>query len=1085
MSPRIKRHFSLNGTLHHLLLKGILRLILGLYIMAYQTELTQAETALGNSNPTLAYNLDHYKDWAPVMQFLDIAKSMRPWVGVKDKWGDATYDELKEGGHLDENGWVTEIPESLNFITTLWQWSNRSDLGLAEDVRGIYVLEYEGTGEIVMKGDARILSSEPGKIVFENMNGENLYLQLHSTDPEGTGDYVRNISIVAEKNLPLYETGAVYNPAWLELIEDARELRFMGWGETNGATISSWSERSSPEGLFWGAGVPVEYMVKLANEVGADPWFTMPHTADADYIRNFAIYVRDNLDPELTAKVEYSNEAWNWAFDQTDWLHAKAEEEWGVEGGHNDYYVKKSVETALIWEEVFGEEADARLVNVLGAHINDPWLTGRLLEAKVWKENEPDSYVAPSSIFEELAVTTYFGNFTVSDETLRSELIAAIQDPDVDATAYLAEKLMDPDYRGSIPQIADVLAQNAALAEEYGLKLSAYEGGQHVHHSFAINGLTNEDISALQDFMIDFVRSEEMGQLYRELWDVWAEHGDGPFMQHGDVGTPNKWGSWSLYAGLEDTTPRSEAIEELNSATVPWWTDDVDTTTYQQGVISDGTEAADMLVGTGKTDYLLGMDGDDILVGGEGNDGLNGGGGVDRAVFSGAFDDYIIRAEGDGYRVDGPDGSDFLINVEELAFENNQVVTLSELVDGGDGTLILSLLNELQPIINEDDEIVGGPIKSGLGYEYVDINTLIGPNDGLVIKTIWSTSKVAKAMELDPSNAAPSYIAYSQGTHEFSDLVQTLEASLTGTEQTNLGVYNAAIVTQATKLVLTDGNDSFFGGNLSDSVLGGHGNDTMLGGLGDDMLYGNEGNDHLIGHAGNDKLYGNGGNDHIDAGKGRDTIDAGSGNDKIYAGEDDDIIFGRSGSDFISGGHGNDTLFGENGDDTLFGNEGDDRISAGAGNDKIFGGAGNDHIDGNFGNNEIYGGAGNDKIYAGRDNDILYGEGDDDILHGQAGNDQLFGGFGHDVLVGGLGDDILIGGDGKDRFAFAFGDGDDRISDFTSEDTLDLKAFFSEGQTLEDASSMEDGHLVLSNGEDRVVLLGLDTEDLSWMSIDI
>ncbi|MEE4135730.1 MAG: hypothetical protein V2I32_06615, partial [Desulforhopalus sp.] len=339
MSSTIKHHLSLNGTLQHSLLKGILRLILGLYIMAYQTELTQADTVTGNNSPTLAYNLSGYSDWAPVMQFLDVAKSMRPWYGdMEDGSASFRYEAMKEGGYLDENGWLKEIPEGVSNVATIWQWNGR-DKAFAEDVRGVYVMEYEGTGEVAMTGDARIISSEPGRIVFENMSGSNVFMRIYSTDPEGTGDYIRDVTVVAEKNLPLYEAGAVYNPAWLELIEDARELRFIGWMPTTNATISSWDERSSPEGMFWHGGVPVEYMVKLANEVGADPWFTIPHTADEDYIRNFAIYVRDNLDPGLKAKVEYSNETWNWAFQQTHWLHAKAEEEWGVKGGQNEYYV--------------------------------------------------------------------------------------------------------------------------------------------------------------------------------------------------------------------------------------------------------------------------------------------------------------------------------------------------------------------------------------------------------------------------------------------------------------------------------------------------------------------------------------------------------------------------------------------------------------------------------------------------------------------------------------------------------------------------------------------------------------------------
>lgn len=1120
MSLTIKRHLSLKCTLQNLLLKGILRLILGLSILAYQTELAQAETAQGNSTPTLAFGLDTYTHYAPVMQFLDIAKSMRAWEGNMGQPTRMQIDALEEGGYVDENGWIKEFPDGISSVSTMWQWGNRSDLGLAEDVRGVYVLEYEGTGEVTVSGDARIISNEPGRIVFENMEGKNLFMGLRSTDPEGTGDYVRDITIVAEKNLALYEAGGVYNPAWLELIEDARELRFLGWNGTNNSTLTSWDERAVPEGLFGSRGVPIEYQVQLANEVGADPWFTIPHLADEEYIRNFATYVRDNLDPGLKAKVEYSNEAWNWAFDQTEWLHNQAEAEWGVKGAQNEYYVKKAVETALIWEDVFGSEADARLVNVLATQTVNPWLTERMLEAKTWKANEPDTFVDPATVFEELAVTTYFGNATVGDVTMRTELLAAIKDPEVDAMAYLAEKLMDPDYKSSIPQIADALAANAALAAEYGLKLSAYEGGQHVHHSFAVRGLSNDDITALQSFMVDFVRSEEMGELYRELWDVWAEHGDGPFMQFGDIGSPARSGSWSLYAGLEDSTPRSEALEELNSTTGVWWDDTSDGSQYQQGIVSEGGQEADLLTGTSKNDYLLGMGGDDILVAGEGNDGLNGGDGVDRAVFSGAFADYTVRVEGEGYRIEGPDGSDFLINIEELAFSNDQIVVLSELIDAGDGTLVLAAVDE--PPVDDtvvvevsppaEGTLVAGQVKNGAAYDEIDIDDFSGNNDGIIIKTISAASQIGRTLDIGSASIAPSYISYTKNSHEFADLVALLEQSLADTNNQVLAVQDAAILTHANKIALTEGQDSFYGGSADDVVSGAGGNDYLVGGSGNDTLYGGDDDDRLIGKAGDDILHGENGDDHIDGGSGNDVIHGGWGKDKVFAGDGDDKVYGGGGDDALFGGQGKDSLFGGNGndvlsggldddylvggngDDTLSGNEGDDHLIGNMGDDIIHGGDGNDDVDGGGGSDIIYGGSGEDKIFAGADNDIVYGDqGDDwmaggtgdDVLSGGQGNDTIKGDAGDDILRGGEGDDLLIGGTGKDQFVFDIGDGKDQISDFGQGDMLDLTAFFAEGQTLENASSMEDGHLVLSNGEDRITLLGLDTDDLSWMSIDM
>ena len=55
--------------------------------------------------------------------------------------------------------------------------------------------------------------------------------------------------------------------------------------------------------------MPIEHMVKLANHVGAAPWFNMNHLSDDDYTRRFAQQVKDTLRPDVKVYVEWSNEA--------------------------------------------------------------------------------------------------------------------------------------------------------------------------------------------------------------------------------------------------------------------------------------------------------------------------------------------------------------------------------------------------------------------------------------------------------------------------------------------------------------------------------------------------------------------------------------------------------------------------------------------------------------------------------------------------------------------------------------------------------------------------------------------------------
>ncbi|MEL6312196.1 MAG: hypothetical protein AAFQ17_07540, partial [Pseudomonadota bacterium] len=345
--------------------------------------LSAADRADGLSDPSVALNLNGVDDWSTQMPFIDIAKMMRPWNSDAGK--------LSDLGLLDENGWATGIPEDAESIRTIWHWD---DTG-AEYYEGVWVLAYEGEGEIDLRLNARVISEEPGRIIFENTGGA-VQLVLKETDPNGSGDYVRDISIVREEHLELHEAGAVFNPDWLEKVEDFREFRFMDWMATNNSEQSDWADRPKVEDATWAShGVPVEIMVRLANEAGVDPWFTMPHDATEEYIREFATYVRDHLDPGLVASVEFSNEAWNWQFQQTHEIDALRQADWGT-GWLQEYYVKLATEMALIWDDVFGAEAETRLVKVLGGQTVNDWATGVMMEAETWHRLEPETAQRPA-----------------------------------------------------------------------------------------------------------------------------------------------------------------------------------------------------------------------------------------------------------------------------------------------------------------------------------------------------------------------------------------------------------------------------------------------------------------------------------------------------------------------------------------------------------------------------------------------------------------------------------------------------------------------------------------------------------------
>ncbi|MEA5097113.1 MAG: choice-of-anchor L domain-containing protein, partial [Burkholderiaceae bacterium] len=101
-----------------------------------------------------------------------------------------------------------------------------------------------------------------------------------------------------------------------------------------------------------------------------------------------------------------------------------------------------------------------------------------------------------------------------------------------------------------------------------------------------------------------------------------------------------------------------------------------------------GTDGNETITGSDFNEYLQGMDGNDTLYGGLGNDIIDGGSGQDLANMNGNKQDYTITKSNGVFYLTGPDGSDQLLNIENLHFDN-QTLNLVKLVnDAGDQGII-------------------------------------------------------------------------------------------------------------------------------------------------------------------------------------------------------------------------------------------------------------------------------------------------------------------------------------------------------------------------------------------------------------
>ena len=603
--------------------------------------------------PALAMGMNGISDWSTQHPFINVMKSARPWIGhLPGQWGGVDTKTLRAEGHLDENGWPLRIPEGLTKLETLIFTDQYED---AKSLEGMYEVRYEGKGSLSITGRAERVQVKDGRGQFYYTPGEGLVsLSLNATD---ASDPIRNIAIFRTDQRDLFEAGALFNPIWLERVKDLRSVRFMDWMVTNGSPVDSWENRPRMEDYAWGErGVPMEVMVALANQIGADPWFNMPHAVGDDYIRNFATYVRDNLDPRLKAYVEYSNEVWNFIFPQAVYSRDKGEELWGKsDTGWMEYYGLRAAQVMDIWTQVFGPEAEARLVRVAATHSG--WQG--LEEYVLYSERVQEELGRPSAeSFDAYAITGYFG-FELGGDEYADQMRAWLDASEARATAegeaqglkrvklreYVTKHRFDTAntpvvealLNGDLKEVIEVtFPYHAGAAKAAGLDLIMYEGGTHVSG----HGVQVDD-DRLTEFFKQFNYTEDMGQMYQALIEGYTRAGGKLFNAFVDVSPATKWGSWGHLRHLDDSNPRWDALMRYNTGGDGGW-QGRQPEDFANGLYLRGTDGPDRLEGSSEEDMMTGGAGDDVLVSMGGTDQMHGGEGNDVAILPGRQGDYTV-----------------------------------------------------------------------------------------------------------------------------------------------------------------------------------------------------------------------------------------------------------------------------------------------------------------------------------------------------------------------------------------------------------------------------------------------------------
>ncbi len=486
---------------------------------------------------SLGMNLNGPADWNTELPFNDLFHLARPWISQKPgaPWGQGPALSL------DEHGWIKSLEPGCFAETPVLTDMN------GHYPQGDYVVLWEGEGELSVQHAGKIVSNEAHRIVFQPNGRDGVFIQIKTID---AANPIKNVRVLLPGTEETYKQNP-FNPTFLKRWSGLNTLRFMDWMQTNGSPIKEWNERPLSSDAVWTTkGIPLETMIYLCNRQKQNGWFCIPAHASDDYVRGFATQLKAGLKPELKAYIEYSNEVWNNQFEQSRYAQSEGialgigEKPWDA-GWH--YTARRSKQIFVIFDEVFGgrEAASKRIVRVLASQAANDYVSEQILD-----------FEQAGKSADALAIAPYFGMVSVPRAVDANSKI-----PSETVQRWTTEQALDFLKETALPDQEAWVKAHKKLVDKHGLRLIAYEGGQH-----AVGGAGAENNEAMTKLFLDMNRSPRMGQLYKRYLDGWNRNGGELFCVFSSVGGWSKWGSWGLLEHQDDDTPKYRAVVAWNEA---------------------------------------------------------------------------------------------------------------------------------------------------------------------------------------------------------------------------------------------------------------------------------------------------------------------------------------------------------------------------------------------------------------------------------------------------------------------------------------------------------------------------------------
>ncbi len=521
-------------------------------------------------------NLTNYlHEYATEIAFVDAFRQSSAWA-FAPKPGAAKTTADPGVSEVGPDGWVRSLRTDQQAVARMFASGDGRYPG------GLYTVLYDGDGDIAFAEPNKVVGRRPGRIELQVNPGPGapgIALVLRATNP---ADPVRNIRVILPGFEDTYRTKPWY-PPFLKALKPFNTLRFMAWQTINIDRQKDWADRRLPSyatqaspPLYRPAplikGVSYEDIIALANELGANPWVSVPTQATDDYIREMAKLFRRTLKPGLHPMVEYSNEIWNPSFPST-FCHLRAQAialnlgsnlgspcTKNAEGddvlpanpfdgiGQYRYYGLRTSQIFDIWDAEYGADKDA-IVHVVAEWNGVP----QEIDAVMTYGQTANKLAQKADVIATGAYVSAFGSIAHAVQSGRTSW---------DRVTLMAPTEVTRAMREAIDaELAPRLRAVGATAKKWGLGLVVYEGGDG---NWAVEApVPYRD--GLARLFAAAARDPSMGEVYTHLLDVWKASGGTLFTQFYDVGGYGVFGDWGLLEYQDqplDSSPKYKAIAD-------------------------------------------------------------------------------------------------------------------------------------------------------------------------------------------------------------------------------------------------------------------------------------------------------------------------------------------------------------------------------------------------------------------------------------------------------------------------------------------------------------------------------------------